>query len=175
MLALAKKLGCRMAKPKAKPVVLVVVSIITTSFLIGFYIGKARSIDYNKPEAADSYLALYSHWTKIDDGQGELSLRVDDRTYRYKTTDSAVTVEYLPLEYLTSNPMPTRNLREDINKVLPLVVPVAETGLIGSILMSGNRSLQSPQGKAILVVGTLTGGVLGYYFGYDSKPQTQTP
>ena len=41
--------------------------------------------------------------------------------------------------------------------------------------MSGNRSLQSPQGKAILVVGTLTGGVLGYYFGYDSKPQTQTP
>jgi len=103
-----------MAKPKAKPLLLVVASVVVTSFLIGFHLGRARSVDYNDPKSADSYLALYSYWTKIDDNHGQLSLRIDDRTYKYKTDASSVAVEYLPVEYLASNPMPKRDLREDL-------------------------------------------------------------
>jgi hypothetical protein len=163
-----------MAKPRAKPLLLIVGSVVTTAFLFGFYIGRARSVDYSDSRTTDSYLALYSYWTKMDSDHGELSLRIDDRIYRYKTGGQAVSVEYPPLEYLTNNPMPTRDLREDLEKTLPLLVPTAETGLIGSILMSENRSLQSPMGKGLLIFGTLTGGILGYYVGHDTKPNYQT-
>ncbi len=82
---------------KKKKVLLLALSIFTTSFLIGLHFGKAYSPDYNRQSTVDTYLAIYSYWTKIDDTHGELSLRVDDRNYRYKTGDQTITIEPLSI------------------------------------------------------------------------------
>jgi hypothetical protein len=159
---------------KRKVFLLAVLSIVVSSFLFGLYLGEANSDDYNKTPTVDTYLAVYSTWTHVDDEHGELSLRVDDRIYSYRTGKPVVTFTPLPIEYLRSNPIPKRDLRKDLDKTMVLLAPAAETGIIGGIVMSEATSIPSPYGKLVLIFGTLTGGVVGYWVGHDSSPDFDT-
>jgi hypothetical protein len=150
---------------------------------MGYYYGRRRSPDWSHPAAVTILLNRNHSWrfvsgpTHVPDPAKdpiELTLRLGDRQYRYRSDEDRVVSEVLPPDEVARLELPRLEDLSDREKFLAatggLAVPTA------SILSAAQDHLDSLKGKNFIVVAVSTaiigaGAAWGYSMGYKPEPE----
>ncbi len=146
-----------------------VLGFLVTACLVGFFIGRARSVDSDDPRTAKIYLALYGTWSRVDSAHGRLTMHAGDTYYSYTTGADEVTTSIDSALDLASRSMPHVDLTRDGDKLISLTGPAA--GILATVIdkeaLTSFRSLK--KGELALLAGLTIGvGWLGYRLGHTT-------
>lgn len=161
-------------------IALLLLGIITISFTIGAHLGRANSPDYDSKDAA--YNFVLSNSRNHFDAAAKtttVTLRAGPSIYKYRYPAETL-VRLRPVDDLTDYRPPRRWRLLEKNRISELLglSSLATGGLLGQL--KNARAVPGPslgdkigggmskaRLYALLVAGTVTGGIVGYWINYD--------
>jgi len=166
---------------KRKRIVYILFSLFVVSFLVGWYIGRAFSPDYNSEFAAAQYISANFRVQNGKSFDPILTVQAGPRRCEYVFSRDAVHCDLPPPEILAAMPLPHRNALEENDRLIALsgilAAPATAAGMWGQLYKVGN-TVTAPERTALLLAGAatcLTGGGLGAYVGYHDERNWEAP
>jgi hypothetical protein len=167
-----RKRWAGLSPKKRRRILFLLSTLFGVSFLLGWYIGRAYSPEYDSEFAAAKYISATFHVQNGRTSNPILIVQAGPRTYTYIYSQDSVHFDFPPPEILAAMPLPHRNIIEENDRLVSLsgvfAAPASAIG-VGDQLYKVTETITAPERTALLVVAaatSLTGGALGAYVGY---------